>query len=104
VTEDVCLAVVTIFVVVTVVGREDVVVVGILGSRGSRMAEGDGKAARRIATTIRILTRCAVFICMLVHADDTSVFLCKRIFVQVSLGLYYSATHGFLSLGNPQFA
>jgi hypothetical protein len=67
-TKDVCVVVVTIFVVVTVVGTKDVVVVRIfvvvviLGSRPSRIAKGDGKAVRRIAATIRTLTRCAVFI------------------------------------------
>ena len=89
-TKDVCLVVVTIFVVVTVVGTKDVVVVRIFvvlvvgGSRSCRIAEGDGKAARRIAATIRTLTRCEVFICMLVHAHDTSMFLCKHIVVQES--------------------
>jgi hypothetical protein len=89
-TKNVCLVVVTIVVVVTVVGTKDVVVVRIFvvlvigGSRSCRIAEGDGKAARRIAATIRTLTRCEVFICMLVHAHDTSTFLSKCIVVQES--------------------
>ena len=84
-TKTVCLVVVTIFVVVTIVGTEDVVVVGIfvVGLVGY-IAEGDGNAARRIAATTRTLARCAVFICMLVHANGTSAFLCKHIGVQVS--------------------
>jgi hypothetical protein len=90
-TKNVCLVVVTLFVVVMIVGTEDVVVVRIfvvvLGIRSPRscwIAEGDGKAARRTATTIRTLTRCAAFIFMLVHALDTSTFLCKYIVVQES--------------------
>ena len=68
-TKTVRLVVVTIFVVVMIAGTEVVVrifVVDLVG-RG-KIAEVDGKAARRIAATIRTLTRCAVFICMLVHA------------------------------------
>jgi hypothetical protein len=84
-TKTVCLVVVRIFVVVTIVGTEDVVVVRIfvVGLAGY-IAEGDGKAARRIAATTRTLTRCVVLICMLVHADGTSTFLCKHIVVQES--------------------
>ena len=71
-TEDGCLVVVAVFVVVTIVGTENVdfvlilVVVVIGGSWGSRsdgMAEGDGKAARRMTATMRTLTRFAAFIC-----------------------------------------
>jgi hypothetical protein len=85
-TTDVCVVVVTIFVVLTVVGTKDVVVVlVVVGSRsGIPLAEGDGKAARRTAATIRTLTRCAAFICMLVHTHDTSTFLSKYIVVQES--------------------
>jgi hypothetical protein len=88
-TKNLCVVVVTIFVVVTVVGTKDVVIVSIsfvlvVGRSRFGIAEGDGKAARRIAATIRTLTRCAVFTCMLVHAHDTSTFLSKYILVQES--------------------
>lgn len=84
VAEDLRVVVETIFVVVTIVATVVVVIEALVswGPWYCRIAAGDGNAARRTAATMRTLTRCAAFSCMLVHAHDTSTCLCKHIDVQ----------------------
>ena len=108
-TEDDCLVVVAIPVVVTIVRADDVFVVKVfvvdlvVGS-WSRTAEGDGKALRRIAATIRTLTRCAFFICIGHHAHGTASYLLKHIVVQGSFRIVQedSRTHGQAESGRFQ--